>query len=236
MKIHIGWVLGLLCVWYLREVSRTTPASHSCAETAPCGPPDCVADFRARWTPILGAEKIEPSKHVMLALDVVQVACRYVQPQPNVTVLEWGSGGSTLFFSQFTHEYYSIEHDKKWSRAVQEAIDQLEPTRRSHVHLQYVPPSAPWSGDGSYLEFSAYVDAALSLHTKFDLVIIDGRARVACAKLIATRGLLNDGAVVLLHDYQRQEYTPVLEWFDEIERTYTEETAIGILRLKRQNV
>ena len=33
---------------------------------------------------------------------------------PNDTMLEWGSGYSTLWFSQFVREYYSIEHDEGW--------------------------------------------------------------------------------------------------------------------------
>ncbi len=32
--------------------------------------------------------------------------------QPGKVMLEWGSGFSTLWFSQFVGQYYSIEHDK----------------------------------------------------------------------------------------------------------------------------
>ena len=34
---------------------------------------------------------------------------------PDYSMLEWGSGGSTIEFSQqYVKEYYSIEHNKEW--------------------------------------------------------------------------------------------------------------------------
>lgn len=34
--------------------------------------------------------------------------------EPTDVMMEWGSGRSTLWYSQFVKEYYSIEHDKGW--------------------------------------------------------------------------------------------------------------------------
>ena len=34
--------------------------------------------------------------------------------EPRDVMLEWGSGYSTLWYSKFVRDYYSIEHDQKW--------------------------------------------------------------------------------------------------------------------------
>ena len=33
-------------------------------------------------------------------------------------MLEWGSGYSTLWFSQFVDKYYAIEHDRTWHQTI----------------------------------------------------------------------------------------------------------------------
>jgi hypothetical protein len=48
-----------------------------------------------------------------------------------------------------------------------------------------------------------------------DLVLVDGRFRVACALQIV---LSNYTGVVLLHDAQRPEYQPLFKFFNTIER------------------
>ena len=40
------------------------------------------------------------------------IAAEYIKGQNKI--LEWGSGGSTLYFPQFVKHYISIEHDITW--------------------------------------------------------------------------------------------------------------------------
>lgn len=44
---------------------------------------------------------------------------------PEKTMLEWGSGGSTIEFSQNLKKYYSIEHDEEWYNKVNDEIINL---------------------------------------------------------------------------------------------------------------
>ena len=37
-------------------------------------------------------------------------------------MLEWGSGGTTLYFPQMIDKYVSIEHDKKWYDIIKSKI------------------------------------------------------------------------------------------------------------------
>lgn len=40
-------------------------------------------------------------------------------------MLEWGTGYSTLWYSQFVSKYYSIEHDATWYNTIHSNITQL---------------------------------------------------------------------------------------------------------------
>ena len=40
---------------------------------------------------------------------------------PNVIMMEWGSGGSTIEFSKQVKEYYSVEHNLEWYNEVKAA-------------------------------------------------------------------------------------------------------------------
>ena len=55
---------------------------------------------------------------------------------PQKTMLEWGSGGSTVEFSPQLKEYYSIEHNLEWYNKVKEEIESLS---YSNVNYNYVP-------------------------------------------------------------------------------------------------
>lgn len=65
----------------------------------------------------------------------------------NVVMLEYGSGKSTLWFSQFVRKYYSIEHDLEWGKTLQDA---LKTNQYGNVEYLMVPVPAGhkgWKGD-----------------------------------------------------------------------------------------
>ena len=134
--------------------------------------------------------------------------------KPNFIFLEWGAGKSTAVFSCFVKEYYSIEHNfKDYKNSLAKA--------GKNVKIYYAPPNLntlQWFPyvfrDGSFGEFKNYVqfaDVLGSLNKKFDVVLIDGRARVECAKQVLP--YLAEGAVVFLHDFHRHLYWDVLEHY-----------------------
>ena len=68
---------------------------------------------------------------------------------PETIMLEYGSGGSTLYFSKFVKEYYSIEHDKKWYDEIKIKIsdnDKIKTFLSEKIKLD--PPSLGFSIGG----------------------------------------------------------------------------------------
>lgn len=126
-------------------------------------------------------------------------------------VWEWGAGWSTGYFAQFVARWTAVEHDRGWAR-------ELLPYLRPNTSLLYVPPDKPWDpasledGDGD--TFHSYVRAYRGKWP--DVVIVDGRARVACMAQVY------DGSpiprVVLLHDCERSEYADIWEDWDKVEQ------------------
>lgn len=55
--------------------------------------------------------------------------------QPTDVMLEFGAGYSTVWFSQFVKEYYSIEHNATWFDEIKTHINET----RKNVHLMVAP-------------------------------------------------------------------------------------------------
>ena len=139
-------------------------------------------------------------------------------------MLEWGSGGSTLEFSPQVKKYYSIEHQVMWYKRVQGLIKEKG---LKNIHYVHTPQNAPRQKDGrqsEYFQFRDYIDAVDEFHSKFDIVLIDGRARRLCAKKIIPH--LSPEAIVIIHDWVlRPPYHCVMDYYELVEKIdYTEQT------------
>lgn len=134
------------------------------------------------------------------------LACLKLFPAP-ITALEWGSGNSTLYFSSFLQEgshWHALEHNQEWSTLVQQRIQHAS---RNDISLHSIPNNTAFNDgvdDGDFSSFYDYVLFPLDLDTKFDFILVDGRARVDCMRL--GWKLLKDDGIMVLHDAQRQEY------------------------------
>lgn len=115
-------------------------------------------------------------------------------------VLEWGSGTSTAFFCERAAHVTSIEHDRGWS----ERLPRLE---NHTLKLARVNSANSYRGSAE----NPYSQLALGLG-QFDIILIDGLARIDCAYL-ADQLLAPHGLVVLddLHDPQIAEAQTHLE-------------------------
>lgn len=122
-------------------------------------------------------------------------------------VLEWGSGNSTLYFSQYLppdSDWIAIEHNDGWAEQVGNMIRQ---DGRENVSLHMIPPDGPFLDgveDGTFDSFRNYVLAPTGMDRQFGLIFVDGRARVAC--MAAGWPLLESSGIMVLHDAQRTEY------------------------------
>jgi hypothetical protein len=111
-------------------------------------------------------------------------------------VLEWGSGGSTMYWPRMfpSIDWVSVEHNPDYARALKGKIT-------SNVTLLQ-------------LDFPSYHELTPKKAGMFDLIIVDGRKRVRCLNI--GRDLLVHGGTVLLHDAGRERYTPARKFYQNI--------------------
>lgn len=127
----------------------------------------------------------------------------------SIKVLEWGSGHSTFYFSGHLtpgSAWTSVEHDHSWFKSVEA---EERPSSGAAVSALFIPANAPLtqeSDDGDMRSFRDYVKVPVEGGKEFDLILVDGRARVDCMRN-SWPSLSRDG-VMVLHDAWREEYLP----------------------------
>ena len=126
-------------------------------------------------------------------------------------ILEWGAGFSTLQFPGLLEnpfKWYAIEHNEEWySQLVKmNQNPNVEIILKKHNHYPY----SDEHGDGSYDDFKDYIEAPGN-DRKYDLIIIDGRARNDC--LLKAMKIIREEGIILLHDANRKRYDKYLDKF-----------------------
>ena len=57
-------------------------------------------------------------------------------------MLEYGSGASTVFFSQFVKEWWSIEHSIKWADETRRELENVK--HKDNVALEVIEPDVTY--------------------------------------------------------------------------------------------
>lgn len=109
--------------------------------------------------------------------------------KPDWRCLEYGSGGSTIYFPQFVKTWTSIESDYDYYSEI-----------KNHVPFNV---SLNLETDQE-----KYVDALGRFD--FDFILVDGQWRKEC--LYAGLKKLNENGILLLHDADRKDYN---EWVND---------------------
>lgn len=159
-------------------------------------------DFKAPRTPAQKVAKpVTYERHPLIEnhigkahMDIMALAAK------GKNYLEWGVGGSTLFFRAMGFDVHSVEHSKIWAGRVggpnvvvvqtgtdiggphEEEIDGVKIFEHPYASV----PHRMWPGK------------------KFDVILVDGILRNAC--LIVAKHLLAPGGKIYLHDSQRDWY------------------------------
>ena len=107
--------------------------------------------------------------------------------QPDMTVFEYGSGNSTLWWSKQVCSITAVEHDLDWYNSLKEKI-------ASNVKYLYCELDRG----------GRYCQTVLKGDRKFDIIVIDGRDRVNCARN-ALEALKSDG-VIIWDNSEREQY------------------------------
>lgn len=109
-----------------------------------------------------------------------------------VRVFEYGSGNSTLWWAERAREVVTVEHYRPWCERMRARVP-------ANVDLVYCPHEPA----------GTYAGTARARGGGFDVVVIDGRQRAACAA-VAPAALAPSG-VVVFDDTERERYGPALE-------------------------
>lgn len=114
-----------------------------------------------------------------------------------MTIFEYGSGNSTIWWSKKVKKIISVEHDRKW-------YEILKNSKKYNLqNLIYAPL------DNS----DEYETAILKNDNLYDIIIIDGRRRVKCSK-ICLKALKCNG-VIIWDDSFRSYYKEGFEMLKE---------------------
>lgn len=120
--------------------------------------------------------------------------------KPNMTVCEYGSGGSTLFFASRVARVISTEHQQIWCDRVRQ---KLQANSANNVNLQLVECDLSQTPD---FENSPYVQSLRD--TEADAILIDGledwskyNLRPLCFAIAET--CIKKGGIIILDDSWR---------------------------------
>ena len=167
--------------------------------------------------PLMTQHEIRHIKKLLLSLGA---------KNSKVRVLEWGSGGSTVYFTQFLKRqnipylWRSVEYNKGWYEKVQQELSGDKNTRLALFDV----------GNRSLrqrnIPMEEYIKYPSTLGEAFDLIIVDGRKRRRC--LLEADKILSPDGVVLLHDAQRKHYQCAFS-------VYRNHTFVGVYLWKGNN-
>ncbi|WP_419174562.1 FkbM family methyltransferase [Desulfosediminicola sp.] len=108
--------------------------------------------------------------------------------ESEMEIFEYGSGNSTLWWSKRVKRVVSCEHDKEWYARYR----RLVPDNVTYLLRRYK------GGDSDYQE------EILCYRDSFDILVLDGRKRVACME--NGLGALRDRGVVIVDNSDREHY------------------------------
>jgi hypothetical protein len=122
----------------------------------------------------------------------------------SLDILEWGSGGSTVYFTRFlrklgiSYSWISLEYNKFWFEKISQEIENDKDTSlvlfdvgNNELKQRHLP-------------MDDYVNYPNTLNKKFDIIFVDGRKRRR--GVLLAKSLLKEDGVVLLHDARRYYY------------------------------
>lgn len=113
--------------------------------------------------------------------------------KPEMSILEFGSGNSTLYWSKRVRKVESIEHDPAWfGKFTSEGLPQ-------NVNITL-----------KKLQNDDYTNFKSPNNIKFSIILIDGVKRVKCIK--NNYKLLENNGVMVLDNSERDYYLPGIEF------------------------
>lgn len=197
-----------------------------------------------------------------VAMSVDEAACLESYLTSDVDMLEWGCGGSTLKFAPMVNHMDSIEHQLEWYNGIKDVAppnvnlhyvppnspEQRDPSLESSSWNVWKPilnhPTCRTENDTIFIElrdqrdwheYINYINYPTSLKKKYDVILVDGRARPNCA--FKALSLLKEDGIIMVHDFTpnrydkgRWYYYGILHYYDLIDHG----GSLGIFKPKKE--
>lgn len=103
----------------------------------------------------------------------------------NISVFEYGCGLGTLWWADYADTLHAVEHEQSWAQEISKKIP-------DHISILYRSTGTD------------YVNSIGENGIKYDVIIVDGRDRVACAKTAVD--YLSDSGIIIFDDTNREKY------------------------------
>jgi len=134
----------------------------------------------------------------------------FLKANPGARVFEYGSGASSFWLARRGADVTSVEHDADWFKEVATRAKAY-----ANIELKLVPPTdlGGRKGPGEYgsgragyegKSFETYVRTIETSGGRFDLIVIDGRARSMCLRTALTQ--LTENGLILFDNAARARY------------------------------
>lgn len=144
------------------------------------------------------------------AIDAVEA--HLAQRQGGARAFEYGSGASTIWLAQRCAIVRSVEHDAAFATGMARFFE-----RHANIRLRTLEPEPATRNSKArsnrqgfiHLAFDSYAAAIEDSAEVYDLIVIDGRARVAC--LNRALSFLAPGGIILFDNSDRREYRHAIE-------------------------
>jgi hypothetical protein len=170
------------------KMSGKTLASQPSMETTK----DLLKFFPHWWRHLNPQRNSVNDKYPWLTFGAIRFIEKIVRP--DMTVFEYGSGGSTLFWSQRVEKVFSVEHNRGWYEKMRYEFEvrKIDNVEYMLVEAENDPqyssknPENPHdyiSTDSEFIgkKFDAYAKKIEKVSVQsFDVIIVDGRARPSC--------------------------------------------------------
>ncbi|NHE56246.1 class I SAM-dependent methyltransferase [Cyclobacterium plantarum] len=162
---------------------------------------------------------------------------------PYMNVFEYGSGGSTLFFSKKVKTVFSVEHNLEWFTILR---SKLESKSIGNVNLILYEPIPVMKDD--YIVYKTrhekryfgynFFDYVHSIDQFsdgfFDIIMIDGRSRIRCLNVVLNK--LKIGGFLVFDNSDRSYYRESLKKFEHLLILKTFGPCISSLRFTSTNI
>lgn len=137
-------------------------------------------------------------------------------------VFEWGMGGSSVFFATRAAEVVSVEHDSDWyavtcaamrDRGLDNWSGILVPAVRQEPAPTMPVSADPYRSSDPALAALSFRDYAHAIDpyppATFDIVVVDGRARLGCVQHALDR--VRPGGLLIVDNADRESYLPAFQ-------------------------